>query len=186
MKTEFKIQANNLDDTSKIATAISKAMITAKGGLICLYGDIGSGKTTLTKEIAKNLKIKEKVTSPSFVILNEYHSGIISLYHFDLYRLEKEGLETIIDEIVEYTSGENSLAIVEWAEFSFEQLPKDRLEVKIEYVDDSSRIFYFKSHGDKNSIILENIIKDALYEYPAPYNSSKALINGRITKGTGS
>lgn len=160
MNTKFEITANNLEDTSKIAKAISKAIVSAKGGLICLYGDIGAGKTTLTKEIAKYLEVKEKVTSPSFVILNEYHSGLLSLYHFDLYRLEKEGIKTIIDEISEYTSGENALAIVEWAEFSFNQLSEERLEVKIEYVDETSRLFYFDAFGKKNTTIMNNIIEE--------------------------
>ena len=160
MNKSFEIQANNLDDTRRIAEALSKAVIAAKGGLICLYGDIGAGKTTLTKEIAKNLGIKEKVTSPSFVILNEYHSGVMSLYHFDLYRLEGEGINSIIDEILEYTTAENTLAIVEWAEFSANQLSEERFEIKIEYVDETSRNFCFKAYGTKNDSILNKIIEE--------------------------
>jgi tRNA threonylcarbamoyladenosine biosynthesis protein TsaE len=165
MTKEFKIQSNNLFDTAKIAKAISTATIVTKGGLICLYGDVGTGKTTLTKEIAKNLEIKENVTSPTFVILNEYHSGVMSLYHFDLYRLEAEGLDTIIDEIIEYTSKENALAVVEWAEFSSNQLPENRLEIKIEYVKDDSRHFFFRAYGEKNCTILKNVIKNLENNY---------------------
>ena len=157
LKTYMKILSKNLDDTDKIAEAIA-ASVKIQGGLICLYGDVGAGKTTLVKFIAKYLRIQEKVTSPSFVILNEYHSGIIPLYHFDLYRLEKEGIDTILDELREYTEGDKILAVVEWAEFSQNELPDDRLEAQIKYIGENEREFIFTGFGDKSRQILEKII----------------------------
>ena len=96
MNNLFKINSKNIKDTEKIAKVLV-SILKRTGGLICLYGDIGAGKTALTTLCAKFLNIKERVTSPSFVILNEYHSGDIDLYHFDLYRLENEGLKSIIE-----------------------------------------------------------------------------------------
>ena len=154
----FTIKAENLEKTDKIAQAVAEA-IKGHGGLICLYGDIGAGKTTLVKSIAKYLNVQEKVTSPSFVILNEYHSGIISLYHFDLYRLEEEGVKTILDEIREYSEDENAVALIEWAEFSSGELPDDRLEISIKYLDETSRDFTFKAFGSKAQKSYNKIMK---------------------------
>jgi len=111
----------------------------------------------LAKSIAKYLDVQEKVTSPSFVILNEYHSGRIPVYHFDLYRLEEEGVKTILDELREYTEGDNALALVEWAEFDCDELPEERVELKIEYLDETKRAFSFTAFGNKGIQILEKI-----------------------------
>ncbi|OGI03750.1 MAG: tRNA (adenosine(37)-N6)-threonylcarbamoyltransferase complex ATPase subunit type 1 TsaE [Candidatus Melainabacteria bacterium GWF2_32_7] len=156
MNNTFNIHIKNLNDTDKFAQNIAE-IIAKTSGLICLYGDIGAGKTTFVKHLAKYLEIKEKVTSPSFVILNEYHSGKISLYHFDLYRLEREGLESILDELHEYTEDKNALAVIEWAEFSSGDLPKNRLEIEIKSLNENRREFFLKAFGDKNIKILEQI-----------------------------
>ena len=117
METQFKIISKNIEDTDFIAKNTAESL-SLKGGLICLYGDIGAGKTVFSSKLAKALGVQEKVTSPSFVILNEYHSGKLPLYHFDLYRLEEAGLSSIVDELREYSQKENSITLVEWAEFS--------------------------------------------------------------------
>ncbi len=147
-----KIISDNLQDTDKLAEQLAK-ILDDKSVLICLYGDIGSGKTTFVKALAQHLGINEKVTSPSFVILNEYRSENINLYHFDLYRLEEEGVMTIIDELTEYTHKENSITIIEWAEFSPDYLPEDRIDIEINYLDETKREFVIKS----KSLNLQNI-----------------------------
>jgi tRNA threonylcarbamoyladenosine biosynthesis protein TsaE len=156
MNNNLNIHIKNISETDNFAQNIA-GIIVETGGLICLYGDIGAGKTTFVKHLAKYLDIKEKVTSPSFVILNEYHSGKISLYHFDLYRLEREGLESILDELHEYTENEKVLAIIEWAEFSSGNLPEVRLEIEIKYIDEDKREFILKAFGEKNIKILQKI-----------------------------
>ena len=164
MNSEFQTTSKNLETTAKIGKAIANAF-RSTGGLISMFGDIGAGKTTITKSIGKFLNVKEKITSPSFVILNEYHSGAIPIYHFDLYRLEKEGLSTILGEIREYTETEKSLAIVEWSEFSHDELPNERLELEISYVNETERNFKFKSYGEKHKEILLKIKQGAENEY---------------------
>lgn len=167
MENYFTIKGKNIEDTDMVARAVAAAYV-GEGGLVCLYGDIGAGKTTLVKHVASHLDIKEKVTSPSFVILNEYHSGKISLYHFDLYRLEDAGVKSVLDELREYTDAPGALAIVEWAEFSSGELAElDRLEIRIEYVDDEARNFTLASHGKKSQEMLE-----ALY----------SLLRGKISR----
>lgn len=155
MEKIFTFTANNLDDTNKIALEFAKA-VENTGAFVCLYGDIGAGKTAFTKLVAKHLEVKEKVTSPSFVIINEYLSGKLPIYHFDLYRLEKEGVRTITDELTEY-SRPKVLTFVEWAEFSDFELPFDRIEIKIEYVDENQRKFDFYAIGDEYKKLLEGI-----------------------------
>ena len=112
----IKFTCKNLDDTEKLAKKFAD-LVQDCGCFVNLYGEIGAGKTAFVKLVAKALEVKEKVTSPSFVILNEYHSGKIPVYHFDLYRLENEGVKTIVDELREYSQGEK-ITFVEWAEFS--------------------------------------------------------------------
>lgn len=155
MNKIFSFTVNNLDETNILAKKFSNA-VRKNGAFVCMYGDIGAGKTAFTKLCAQHLNVKEKVTSPSFVIINEYLSGDLPVYHFDLYRLEKEGVKTIIEELTEY-SRPDVLTFVEWAEFSDLELPFDRIEIRIEYIDDDKRKFDFYSVGNKYKEVLEGI-----------------------------
>lgn len=149
-------RCNNLEDTENVARLFAKA-IEETGAFVCLHGDIGAGKTAFTKFVCKYLDVKQKVTSPSFVILNEYKSGKIPVYHFDLYRLESEGVATISDELEEYSEGK-MLTMVEWAEFSPDtELPFDRLIVNITYLSDTEREMTFDAVGEKSEKILEKM-----------------------------
>jgi len=155
MEMIFSTTVNSLDETNILAQRFASE-IKSTGAFVCLYGDIGAGKTAFTKLVAKALNVKEKVTSPSFVIINEYLSGDIPVYHFDLYRLEHEGVKTIIDELTEY-SRPNILTCVEWAEFSDFELPFDRIEVKIQYIDEESRKFDFYASSAEYKKLLEGV-----------------------------
>lgn len=155
MQKIFTTTTKNLDETNIIAERFANA-VRNKGAFVCLYGDIGAGKTAFSRCVAKNLNVKEKVTSPSFVIINEYLSGDLPVYHFDLYRLEKEGVKTIIDELTEY-SRPDVLTFVEWAEFSDFELPFDRIEIRIDYIEDTVRKFDFYAVGDGHKEILEGL-----------------------------
>ena len=88
MENKFTQKCFTIADTKKLAEKFAN-LVREKGCFVNLYGEIGAGKTAFVKLVAETLGIKEKVTSPSFVILNEYHSASIPVYHFDLYRLEK-------------------------------------------------------------------------------------------------
>ena len=145
----------NLDETDNLAQKFAK-LVEKDGCFVCMFGDIGAGKTAFVKKLAKHLEVKEKVTSPSFVILNEYHDGKIPIFHFDLYRLENEGVSTILDELGEYSQG-RCLTIAEWAEFSQGEIPIDRMEIKIKYIAETERSFTFSAFGDKALNILEGL-----------------------------
>ena len=151
----YKQKCVTLDDTKKLAYKFAN-LVKDEGCFVNLFGEIGAGKTAFVKLVAEALGIKEKVTSPSFVILNEYHSSSIPVYHFDLYRLEHAGIKTITDELREYSEG-RKITFVEWAEFSQGELPFERIEINVTYADDDSRIYEFKAVGDKYNRVIEGL-----------------------------
>ncbi len=153
----YRQKCVTLEDTKALAYKFAE-LVKEEGCFVNLYGEIGAGKTAFVKLAAEALGIKEKVTSPSFVILNEYHSASIPVYHFDLYRLEHAGIKTITDELREYSAGKK-LTFVEWAEFSQGELPFDRIEINVTYDDDDSRVYEFNSIGEKNRKIIEGLKK---------------------------
>lgn len=152
---KFVIKCETLEDTKRLAQNFAK-LVQEKGCFVNLFGDIGAGKTALVRLTAEALGVQEKVTSPSFVILNEYHSASIPVYHFDLYRLEHVGISTIADELREYSEGKK-ITFVEWAEFSQGELPFERIEINVTYDDDDSRNYEFKSIGEKNNYVIEGL-----------------------------
>lgn len=152
---KFIQKCDTLEDTKHLAEKFAK-LVSEKGCFVNLYGEIGAGKTAFVRLTAEALGIKEKVTSPSFVILNEYHSASIPVYHFDLYRLEHAGISTITDELREYSEG-RKITFVEWAEFSQGELPFDRIEINVNYDDDDNRVYEFSCVGDRYKYIIEGL-----------------------------
>lgn len=155
-KTYEKI-CKNLDDTKELAKKFAK-LVEDKGCFVNLYGEIGAGKTAFVKEVAKEIGIEEKVTSPTFVILNEYHGGKLPMYHFDLYRLENEGVKTIMDELREYSEGKQ-LTFVEWAEFSQNEFPFNHLKINVTYEDNDDRKYTFTGYGKDCIEIIKGLEK---------------------------
>lgn len=145
MTNKYEKICKNLDDTKALAQKFAK-LIEKDGCFINLYGEIGAGKTAFVKEVAKAIDIQDKVTSPTFVILNEYHGGKLPMYHFDLYRLENEGVKTIIDELREYSEGQQ-VTFVEWAEFSQNEFPFNHIKINVTYEDDDYRKYTFEGFG---------------------------------------
>ena len=154
MINKFEKICKTLDDTKILAQNFAKLI--ENGCFISLYGEIGAGKTAFVKLVADALDVKEKVTSPSFVILNEYHTARIPIYHFDLYRLENEGVRTIVDELREYSEG-RKVTFGEWAEFSQDEIPFNHIKINVTYEDDDSRKYSFESFGEENSKIIEGL-----------------------------
>ena len=115
-------------ETERIGEAIGRA--SEPGTVVALIGDLGTGKTTLTKSIARGLGVTETVTSPTFNIIREYKSGRIPLYHFDVYRIgdPDEMFELGYEE---YFYGDG-ICVVEWADIIEELLPEDAVIIRIE------------------------------------------------------
>jgi len=110
------------------------------GDVIALIGELGTGKTALTKYIAEGLSVREEVTSPTFTLINEYRSGTLPLYHFDAYRLSKpEEMYELGYE--EYFFGDG-VAVVEWADKVEEFIPSESTTIRITYgINENERVY---------------------------------------------
>ena len=117
------------DEVRDFGTTLGKQL--EPNAVLALIGDLGTGKTTLTKYIAEGLGIKERIVSPTFTIVHEYRSGRLPLFHFDVYRLESaEDLFEIGAEEYFYAGG---VSVVEWADQVAEILPDETLCIFLEY-----------------------------------------------------
>lgn len=122
----LQFTSNCPEDTEKIGECLGS--IAKKGYILCLTGDLGTGKTQFTKGFARGLGVSDFVTSPTFTIINEYQ-GRLPLYHFDVYRIKS------IDEMYdlgyeEYFFGDG-VTIIEWAELISEIIPPENIKVSI-------------------------------------------------------
>lgn len=124
---KFTYEVSSTEETMALGEKIGT--LCQSGDIICLIGDLGTGKTHLTKGIAKGLNIDDHITSPTFTIVNEYQ-GRLRLYHFDVYRVsDASEIEAIGFD--EYIFG-NGVSIIEWANYIEELIPKqDALYIKI-------------------------------------------------------
>ncbi|OGB90128.1 tRNA (adenosine(37)-N6)-threonylcarbamoyltransferase complex ATPase subunit type 1 TsaE [candidate division WOR-1 bacterium RIFCSPHIGHO2_01_FULL_53_15] len=104
--------------------------------VIALTGQLGAGKTTLIQGIAEGIGVKDYVTSPTFIIINEY-AGRLPFYHIDLYRLD-EGLE-IADLGIEEYFNRGGVCVIEWAEKLGELLPQAAAKIEIEWISENER-----------------------------------------------
>lgn len=121
-------ESNSAAQTAQIAGEIAKGA--APGMVICLDGDLGTGKTVFTQGFARGLGITEPVSSPTFTIVQIYEEGRLPLYHFDVYRIEDiEEMEEIGYEDYFYGQG---VCLIEWSERIRELLPEKALRVRIE------------------------------------------------------
>ena len=112
--------------------------------IICFYGDLGSGKTTLIKEICRQRSVVDEVKSPTFSIVNEYLSQKDeTIYHFDFYRLMS--LEEAYDIGVEEYFDSGNLVLIEWPELIHSILPDNRLEVILSYSESEGRNYEIKT-----------------------------------------
>jgi len=130
----MKLIIENLDELKALGEKIGKSL---KGGeLIGLKGNLGVGKTTLTKYIAKSIGVKEEVISPTFNIVKVYESNKGMLYHIDAYRLEELKYDPILDD---YLFDDSAIKVVEWYNFIEENLYDFKIVIDIKLLPDSKR-----------------------------------------------
>lgn len=126
---EKTIVLKNEKDTEELGKKIGREA--AAGTVIALIGDLGTGKTALTKYIAEGLGVRETITSPTFNIVKEYDTGRLPLYHFDVYRIADPG-EMYELGYEEYFYGDG-VCVVEWADIIEELLPEDAVVIRLGY-----------------------------------------------------
>lgn len=153
----YEINAASTQDTREVGKILGT--ILAAGDIIALFGDLGTGKTVFTQGLAQGMEVDQYVTSPTFVLINEYQ-GRLPLYHFDVYRLEdpEEILELGFEE---YFYGEG-VSVIEWAEKIVDYLPQEYLGVtleKTEPLEAEGRRLVFRPRGKRYVKMVEELIQ---------------------------
>lgn len=127
--------SKSLEDTEKIASEFVK--ILKNNDIVCFFGEMGAGKTAFTRAAAKELGIKDRVTSPTFAIVNEYQGEKHNMFHFDMYRVE--------DEDSLYSTGfydymdRDGVFFIEWSENILPYLPKNYYKITITKISENER-----------------------------------------------
>lgn len=147
---EYKITVHDEKETIELAQNIESEKF--PNMVICLNGELGSGKTVFAKAFADAMGIDE-VTSPTFNIIKEY-SGELALYHMDAYRIEDNANKLGIEEYFE----KGGVCIIEWADMISNYLPEERLDIQIKITSENARVLVLKPHGDKYIQVCEDII----------------------------
>ena len=150
MFEEYKLTMRDEGDTVELAQNIESEKF--PGMVICLYGDLGSGKTVFAKAFGHAMGIDD-VTSSTFNIIKEY-DGELPLYHMDVYRVdgnfENLGIEEYFDK--------GGVTIIEWADLIKDYLPEERLDIKFKVIDENTRVLVLTPHGE----VYENICGDII------------------------
>ncbi len=151
---EYKITTYSEEETIELAQNIESEKF--PNMVICLRGDLGSGKTVFTKGFAKAMEINEEVTSPTFNIIKEYTSGEMPLFHMDVYRLDGK-----VDELgIEEYFTKKGVTIIEWADMIPDYLPDRRLDIRIKSSeeDEDKRIITITPYGKKYEELCEAVL----------------------------
>ena len=147
---EYRITTYSEEETIELAQNIESEKF--PNMVICLNGDLGSGKTLFTKGFAHGLGIDE-ITSPTFTIIKEYQ-GELMLYHMDVYRLEDSNENIGIEEYFD----RGGVTIIEWSDMIKNILPEERLEIKFVITGDNTRKIILTPYGEKYKNICEEVL----------------------------
>lgn len=149
---EYRVTSRDERETIQIAQNLESEKF--ENMIICLEGDLGSGKTIFTKGFAGALGIDENITSPTFNIIKEYYSGEMPLFHMDVYRLDGK-----VDGVgIEDYFTKKGVVIIEWADTIKDYLPEERLDIRFKVTGEDSRVLIFKPHGEIYEEICEAIL----------------------------
>ena len=147
----YKITTHSEEETIEVAENFESEKF--PNMIICLDGDLGSGKTLFTKGIAKALGIEENITSPTFTIVKEYE-GELPLYHMDVYRLDGNTDGVGIEEYFH----KGGVVVIEWANMIKDILPEERLDIKIKTMGENKRMLIITPYGKKYEELCEAVL----------------------------
>ena len=148
----YEIIMNSVDDTERFAVTLAKLL--EAQDTITLEGDVGAGKTTFTKALAKGLGVKRTVNSPTFTIIKQYE-GRLPFNHLDVYRLAESDEDLGWDELF-YG---DAVSVVEWAHLIEQDLPQNRLAIEIYRIGDNERRFVLIPSGERYEALCEELMK---------------------------
>lgn len=132
----MEIITQSAQETQKLGEKIGRGL--KKGKVVALYGELGGGKTTFIQGLARGLGVKKRVISPTFVFSREYPLQRKTFYHVDLYRIEEADQAKGLG-LKEMFSDPTAIVAIEWAEKIKKRLPKERMDVFFEYLDENKR-----------------------------------------------
>ena len=144
---DFRYTSRSVNDTLRIAQDLESEKF--PNMVICLYGELGSGKTVFTKGFASAMEIDETIN-----IIKEYTTGELPLYHMDVYRLNEDD-DTI--GIKDYFN-KGGVTIIEWADVIKNKLPEKRLDIKFKVIDEDTRVLVFMPHGEEYEEICSAVL----------------------------
>jgi len=148
----YKFTSRSEEDTMEIAENIESEKF--PGMVICLDGELGSGKTVFVKGFAKALGITETITSPTFSLVKEYPDGEMALYHMDVYRIDDAGEDFGLNDYL----NQDGVCIIEWPEMIENQLPEERLDIKFKVIDEETRVLIFTPYGQQYEDLCEAVL----------------------------
>lgn len=150
---DYKYTSRNERDTLELAQNLESEKF--PNMVICLEGELGSGKTVFVKGFAQALGIGENVTSPTFNLIKEYLTGEMPLYHMDVYRLEGACENVGFDEY--FNNG--GVTIVEWSDLICDCLPPERLDIRFRVIDDeNTRVLILEPHGEMYEDLCNSVL----------------------------
>lgn len=149
---DFKFTSRSDLDTFSLAQNFESEKF--PGMLICLSGELGSGKTVFVKGFAQALGIDDTITSPTFSLVKQYNNGEMPLNHMDVYRLEDSNEDFGLDDYL----NNDGVTIIEWPEMIKDQLPDERLDLVFKIVDDTTRIIIIKPYGKQYEDLVDAVL----------------------------
>ena len=149
---DYQYSSSSIEDTMELAQNIESEKF--PNMIICLNGELGSGKTIFVKGFAGALGIEENITSPTFNLIKEYVNGEMPLYHMDMYRFDNKSNP---EEIEEYFN-KGGVTIIEWPEMIEDILPEERLDIKIKVINENKRVIILKPYGEKYEKLCDSVL----------------------------